>query len=215
LKIINCFLKVVKMKPKQLFNVNLALFLVIFSSQVSASLIGDEITGCAADASTGCATGNLFSSSPTQTVVDPGVEFSLGLYGIYAADFSANSFSISFDRVIENGAGLTQMVWEFSGLDWVDMPLAEIQDVELRAGNTFPVDSISFDSHSITIITGSVIVPGNSSVDAQFDIIFSPVPVPATAWLFGSGLVGLLGVGGRKKVALNIQQSTTLIRNSS
>jgi hypothetical protein len=29
----------------------------------------------------------------------------------------------------------------------------------------------------------------------------SAVPVPAAAWLFGSGLLGMLGVAGRKKPA--------------
>jgi hypothetical protein len=28
----------------------------------------------------------------------------------------------------------------------------------------------------------------------------SPVPVPAAAWLFGSGLIGLVGVARRKKL---------------
>jgi hypothetical protein len=30
---------------------------------------------------------------------------------------------------------------------------------------------------------------------------FSPVPVPAAAWLFGSGLLGLVGIARRKKTA--------------
>jgi len=28
---------------------------------------------------------------------------------------------------------------------------------------------------------------------------FNPVPVPAAVWLFGSGLIGLVGVARRKK----------------
>jgi hypothetical protein len=32
------------------------------------------------------------------------------------------------------------------------------------------------------------------------DIINQPVPVPAAVWLFGSGLIGLVGVARRKKV---------------
>ncbi|WP_424206737.1 VPLPA-CTERM sorting domain-containing protein [Sulfuricaulis sp.] len=29
----------------------------------------------------------------------------------------------------------------------------------------------------------------------------APVPIPAAAWLFGSGLLGLIGVAQRKKTA--------------
>jgi len=31
------------------------------------------------------------------------------------------------------------------------------------------------------------------------NLAFSPVPVPAAAWLFGSGLIGLIGIARRKK----------------
>jgi hypothetical protein len=36
----------------------------------------------------------------------------------------------------------------------------------------------------------------------NFDnIVVSAVPVPAAFWLFGSGLIGLIGVARRKKAA--------------
>jgi len=33
----------------------------------------------------------------------------------------------------------------------------------------------------------------------NYDFITTPVPVPAAAWLFGSGLLGLIGFARRKK----------------
>lgn len=33
-----------------------------------------------------------------------------------------------------------------------------------------------------------------------FTAVVSPIPVPAAAWLFGSGLIGLIGIARRKKV---------------
>jgi len=43
---------------------------------------------------------------------------------------------------------------------------------------------------------------GNPLSQGQFDNVrldFSPVPIPAAVWLFGSGLIGLLGVARRKQ----------------
>ena len=33
------------------------------------------------------------------------------------------------------------------------------------------------------------------------EAVFSPVPIPAAVWLFGSGLLGLVGMARRKKAA--------------
>ena len=40
-----------------------------------------------------------------------------------------------------------------------------------------------------------------SSQLGQYGIDISQVPVPAAAWLFGSGLIGLIGIARRKKAA--------------
>ena len=45
---------------------------------------------------------------------------------------------------------------------------------------------------------------GTGTVSATTKLVyaeFSPVPVPAAVWLFGSGLLGLIGVARRKKAA--------------
>lgn len=47
---------------------------------------------------------------------------------------------------------------------------------------------------------GPVSTTGTS--DAHYELVsFTPVPIPATAWLFGSGLLGLIGVARTKKAA--------------
>jgi hypothetical protein len=58
---------------------------------------------------------------------------------------------------------------------WTTTLSAGLLDVGLRTTN-LAIYSIAFDNFSIT-----------------------PVPVPAAIWLFGSGLVGLIGVARRKK----------------
>ena len=40
-----------------------------------------------------------------------------------------------------------------------------------------------------------------SSIPGQFEFRNSPVPIPAAVWLFGSGLLGLVGMARRKKAA--------------
>ena len=47
-----------------------------------------------------------------------------------------------------------------------------------------------------------VMLPDDSATYADFTVSgTSPIPVPAAAWLFGSGLVGLVGMARRKKTA--------------
>lgn len=56
-----------------------------------------------------------------------------------------------------------------------------------------------------TGLTGSanVYTGGTINIDAAADITYTPstVPLPAAVWLFGSGLLGLIGVGRRRNVA--------------
>ena len=82
-------------------------------------------------------------------------------------------------------------------------------------GNSFAGD----DSNSITMsiarlpngmdsdfnagdFGSACITPGSANIGGTGDCslsVVSPVPVPAAAWLFGSGLVGLVGISRRKK----------------
>jgi hypothetical protein len=39
--------------------------------------------------------------------------------------------------------------------------------------------------------------------DAELTIETSPVPVPAAIWLLGSGLIGLFGISGKKRIRFN------------
>ena len=71
----------------------------------------------------------------------------------------------------------------------------------IAPGNSLGIFSVRFD-----YLGGGT--PGSQYfeiVDSfTFDLLdsgqTSPVPVPAAVWLFGSGLIGLIGVARRKKV---------------
>jgi len=48
-------------------------------------------------------------------------------------------------------------------------------------------------------ITGTAGTGIDDAKDFEIAVGITPVPVPATAWLFCSGLLGLIGVARRKK----------------
>ena len=51
----------------------------------------------------------------------------------------------------------------------------------------------------ITPLTYGVVLDHGSITPAPFDLGGTTVPVPPAVWLFGSGLIGLIGVARRKK----------------
>jgi hypothetical protein len=44
-------------------------------------------------------------------------------------------------------------------------------------------------------------VGGSSNAMLMDNLQFNPVPAPAAVWLFGSGLLGMIGIARRKKAA--------------
>lgn len=58
-----------------------------------------------------------------------------------------------------------------------------------------PADVVAFLVQE-TNTSGDIIFMAMGEVDS---FTFDPVPIPAAAWLFGSGLVGLVGIARRKK----------------
>ena len=76
------------------------------------------------------------------------------------------------------------------------------------SGSFFIVDSL-YDFDSVPILSSgaySIGVSGGSSgqtssiMSYQANIVVSSVPVPAAVWLFGSGLIGLVGFARRKGI---------------
>lgn len=66
-----------------------------------------------------------------------------------------------------------------------------------RLPNGFDSNNNSSDFNS------ACITPGSSNISGTGDcsISVNPVPIPAAVWLFGSGLVGMISIGRRKKTA--------------
>ncbi len=96
-------------------------------------------------------------------------------------DFSILSTQQSYSATMAEFAGL-------AGLDETD-PIAKI--------------SLSFLAQGSYSFGGNIYPNVRSGGDVWFDnfSVAAPVPVPAAAWLFGSGLLGLIGFSKRKKDA--------------
>ena len=53
--------------------------------------------------------------------------------------------------------------------------------------------------NATSLILGDSALIQKKAIGASIDVSTSPIPVPAALWLFGSGLLGLVGVARRKK----------------
>jgi hypothetical protein len=97
------------------------------------------------------------------------------------------------------GSGATRTL-DFSGWSWawngLNVPLVDL-------GTTITCDSASCSDSSNYTIDGAFHFSGAGFTTAPYTLhlegTVSSVPVPAAAWLFGSGLAGLAGVARRHK----------------
>ena len=91
---------------------------------------------------------------------------------------------ISTWDIPNGGAGLA--IYEFSSPTWWDL--------EGAIKFTMLEGSADIDHVNIDVIIGS------NKYEGTFTPTIATVPIPAAVWLFGSGLVGLIGIAKRKKV---------------
>ena len=124
-----------------------------------------------------------------------------------------NSSNITIDRSISGEAFNFQSAWLTAA--WHDG--LNIQVVGKLSGATIYSTTVTVDTDSPTLFTfnylgidtllftssgGTSAGLGGSGVDfAMDDFSFSAVPIPPALYLFGSGLLGLVGVAKRKKSA--------------
>jgi len=75
-------------------------------------------------------------------------------------------------------------------------PFATISDSTFFGFPTREIAPESIDSTIGITIMFSLTAGDSTSITSNFDVV--PVPLPAAIWLFGSGILGLLGVAKRK-----------------
>ena len=208
----------------------IGIFCFAFQQTASASLVGDTVTGYAAtlipsinyesihfNATETVGGGEEFSglqSVGTSTLLE------------YYANLDASSIIVGVRHLTTTGIVLSGNLlrFEFSGIDWTGpspitgIELDSVFSQELWPDATDPnakwagwgVDTPTPPAwnpiwndvnKTITIdATGGFTIPNGYDVWAKFNIV-TAVPIPPAIWLFGSGLLGLVGISRRKKAA--------------
>jgi hypothetical protein len=111
----------------------------------------------------------------------------------YGSVWTAHNTTFTDNGTNYGGNGTTANMF----FDWsvnTNIPVAEQWDVTSN-GNT--VGSTATATHTLAVILPSS--PAFPGFHPAFDGTLTKVPVPAAVWLMGSGLVGLVGVGRRRR----------------
>ena len=169
--------------------------LMVAYAPAQAALLGDTVRA----EFTAAGIGTFLDE--TDTVVDPGTEFSLpfGSNGL-ELDVKNDSFDIIYDLGVTSGVG-ADTTWILSDLDWVDTP-GIITGVTLTSGDASLISGISFTDDTITIELLSYTVPPQAAVETwSFNIETSKETVPEPLTILGS--LTALGFGGFFKRKLN------------
>ena len=115
--------------------------------------------------------------------------------GTYTWNFSDASGSYTYTFTVGAGQVGATMLFDWSVNS--NIGVVNVWDVTSDGANNYYV---STDWDGDGILGGKMINGPFAGFSANFNMV-EPVPIPAAVWLFGSGLVGLVGVARRKKVA--------------
>ncbi len=121
--------------------------------------------------------------------------------GSYGLDYSTDKWA-SYTRLIDPGAGVVVN----TGFTLTNVGVSQLVSFRLTDGSTggeIYQGTMEFSGASLcdpTLFT-KIVVEWDDSY-GSIEIVnscegFSPVPIPATAWLLGSGLFGLIGIRRR------------------
>jgi len=123
-----------------------------------------------------------------------------GMVGLGDLGYDSSAGGVSADGSVVVGAALTPFGYEYEAIRWTQSGgMQRITDWLTAAGVSVPAGWILRNATGISA-DGSVIV-GIGVYDGQeraWRAEVTAVPVPAAAWLFGSGLFGLIGVARRE-----------------
>ena len=165
-------------------------FLYVTDAEASA-LTGVNI-GVTAD----CTVSARFDGC-AQVGILPGVETLFSVTGQFDYDLLPGMFGVE-----------TYFDWSVN----IDIPVLAVLQVTSGNPMTGPATVVSVDTDAAAdTLAGRTGTPGTAMLVGPFPgqtpsfagtMVPVPVPVPAAVWLFGSGLLGLVGVARRKKASV-------------
>lgn len=127
----------------------------------------------------------------------------------FSPALKSGSFSYSFsDTDDSGGAGVNNISWngQIDGIPAMSLTSGDSSCSGIGCSLAFgpisdgPLLHAAGVSTDIGILLSFDLTAGDT---VTFNTLFevNPVPVPAAVWLFGSGLLGLAGIAGRKKLS--------------
>jgi len=118
--------------------------------------------------------------------------------GIWS-DVTAFALSEDGSRLVGYGdaGAFTALVWDGTGATPRSLEDILTMDygLDLAGASLNIASAISLDGNTIVGIGKEA----GSTTSSVFYVTLTPVPLPAAAWLFGSGLLGMIGIAGRRK----------------
>lgn len=133
-----------------------------------------------------------FGDTITETFIDTGLSSATSSNWVFSmSDFTSAGVTNIFDVKI-NGSTIGSFSFTSDG-DSSDSLFFDL---------TFEHDLITGDDFTLDITATSTVYSGGGAYNwlpGGSVTLISSVPVPAALWLFGSGLIGLIGVARRKK----------------
>jgi hypothetical protein len=190
-----------------------------YSNTAGSSINLDPADGCGGGGSIGCfsfSTGNSIQiTSGSASGFSGGIE---GLFGVGAITASgsletANVTNTGTLNIFDGSATLT------ADLNWIDIATfgtagslnttgtANLSNIAYSGGNGDllalvnlggGINTASFQFTSPATLT-DLFTTSTTVTSTSFSGSITAVPVPAAVWLFGSGLLGLVGIARRKK----------------
>ena len=145
----------------------------------------------------------VFGNTPVPSSIPSGKVWDEGIFGLLRADFSQTTNYVQIDLLFDDDD--TGGLWAYDASGNLLESVFAMGDGRGASGGICPPFCdptarifISRQQNDIAYITAGGIYGEALFLDnLQFNV--APVPIPAAFWLFGSGLIGMLGFMRRRK----------------
>jgi hypothetical protein len=165
---------------------------LIAPANAGASLVGDTVYAQ-------MRFDDLVVSTVSNTVQDGNLD--LMFIGPYTVNVDANSILIS----LSPSNFTCSPPCNFNGLDvydlnWSEGPGVKISGIEVETNFIgFTSDRVTFGDDFVSFNFNELICPINNCDGVFVNANISTIPISPALWLFGSGLIGLIGVARKNK----------------